>query len=478
MKNRAIISYTGLLLAGLGIVFLLPLFSLLFFRAEVMLSATFILLSIASMSAGLFLWRKFKPEEDPALTTPDAALIVTLIWLLAVLLGSVPFYASGSLALIDSVFEAMSGWTTTGLTMVNPEETFPMLLLWRALMQFVGGAGFIVIMLSAIVGGLGPGAYQAEARTDRLFPNIKYTARMIVKIYSAYCVLGIILYSYAGMELFDAVCHTLSGLSTGGFSTRAGSIGWWNSPGIEAVTIFLMLAGTVNFATHHAMLSSRGKKGWRDAELRLMALLVIAGAFLVFFFLPGASGLTPLFQLRQSFFQTVSALTGTGYTTADIAPWGALPLFVLVLMMIIEGGTGSTAGGIKQYRVAIIIKSIWWWIKKQSYPPSALIRRNIWRRGELLEIEDRHIQAVAAFIGIYLMTYTAGVLIFLAHGYSLQESLFEVASALGTVGLSSGITNPGMPAACKITQILAMWLGRLEFVAIFHAVIRIGKRTR
>ncbi len=476
MKNRAVISYTGILLAGLGVIFLLPLASLFFAPETGVLPAVFIVLAVSSAAAGALLWKTFKLAEPPPLTTPDAALIVTQIWILSVVLGSLPFYLSGSLSFIDSLFEAMSGWTTTGLTMVNPGQTSPMLLLWRALMQFIGGAGFIVIMLSAIIGGLGPGVYEAEARTDRLFPNIIYTARMIIKIYLVFLILGVSLYYYAGMGLFDAICHTMSAISTGGFSTSSGSIGSWNSGRVEAVTIFLMLLGTVNFATHHSLLSSRGKKGWKDAELRLMCLMAIAGTLLIFFYLPQtvpASG-----QLRMSFFQAVSAFTGTGFTTADAASWGALPVFVLIMLMLVEGGTGSTAGGIKQYRAAIIIKSIWWWVKKQSYPPSALIRRNIWRRGELLEIEDKHIQAVAAFIGIYLMTYAAGTAVLLAHGYSLEESLFEFASALGTVGLSTGITRPDMPQACKIAMILGMWLGRLEFIAIFHAIIRIGKRKK
>jgi trk system potassium uptake protein TrkH len=339
-------------------------------------------------------------------------------------------------------------------------------------MQFVGGAGLAVVMLSAIIGSLGPGVYEAEARTDHLLPHVMHTARMIIKIYLAYFVLGAGLYLLAGLNLFDALCHTMSGLATGGFSTHSESIAYWNKHSVEIVSIFLMILGTTNFATHHAIISSRGKKGFKDAEIFLMFWLIICATFLI---LIPTAGVDSGRSLREGIFQVVSASSGTGYTTVSLIGWGELPLFILIILMLIEGGTGSTAGGIKLYRIFIIMKSIWWWIKKQFYPPSAVIQRTIWRRGEKLEIQDRHIQAVAGFIGIYLLTYSIGVLVFLADGFTLKESMFEFASAIGTVGLSLGITGPDMPLASKISQILGMWLGRLEFIAIFHTFIRLGR---
>ncbi|MCD5390862.1 TrkH family potassium uptake protein [candidate division NPL-UPA2 bacterium] len=473
-KYSSIISYLGLLTTGLGVILLLPLLSLLFWPEEMSHLGSFLIPAIFSILAGLCLWRVFRPRgESPPLTTPDAALMVTVIWLIAVILGSLPFVLSKILSPLDAIFEAMSGWTTTGLTMVTDLDNTPhILLLWRSLMQFVGGAGLAVIMLSAIIGSLGPGVYEAEARTDHLVPHIMHTARMIIKIYLAYYVLGVVLYLMAGMDPFDAICHAMSGLATGGFSTKSENIAYWQSIRVEMVSLVLMLLGTTNFATHHALISSRGKKGLRDAEIKLMAWLIILIVPLVTFglFRAGSGG-----SFRNGLFQVVSALSGTGYSTTALSQWGQFPLFLIIILMIIGGGTGSTAGGIKLYRIVIIIKSIWWWIKKQFYPSSAVIQRTIWRRGERLEIQDKHIQAVAGFIGLYLLTYLIGVTIFLGSGFSLTESMFEFASAMGTVGLSLGITRPDMPIACKVAQILGMWLGRLEFIAIFHAFIRIGR---
>ncbi len=478
-RYSLILSYGGLLIMGLGGILLIPLVSLFFYPEEANLINSFLIPSLAAIGGGFCLWRGFRPRgEAPSLTTPDAALIVTFVWIVAVSLGAIPFILAEILSPLSAIFESMSGWTTTGLTMVNPEEIPSLFLFWRSLMQFVGGAGLAVIMLSAIVGSLGPGIYEAEARTDHLVPHVMHTARMIIKIYLAYFVVGVGLYFLAGMGLFDVLCHAMSGLATGGFSTRSASIAYWNSFPIEVVSLVLMFLGTTNFATHHVLLSNRGRKGFKDTELRLLGCLIVVVTPLVAFSLWGdfLGGWGESF--RKGFFQVVSAITGTGYSTTTLYNWGEFPLFLLIILMIVGGGTGSTAGGIKLYRIAIIIKSIWWWIKKQFHPPSALIQRAIWKRGDKLEVKDKHIQAVVGFIGLYLLTYLVGVLIFLGHGFSLRQSMFEFASAMGTVGLSLGITAPDMPLACKVALILGMWLGRLEFIAIFHACIRMGQDVK
>lgn len=477
IKYLAIISHIGFLMVGLGLLFLIPLSTLLFYKQPGVMLAAFLFPSLVCVLAGAILWKAFKPVETSILSTPDAALIVTLIWIIAVFFGSLPFVLSNTLSPLDAIFEAMSGWTTTGLSMINPDNVPQAVLLWRSLMQFVGGAGLAVIMLSAIIGSLGPGIYEAEARTDHLLPHVMHTARMIIKIYLSYYIIGVLLYLLTGLNVFDAVCQAMSGLATGGFSTHSASIGHWNNISVELVTMFLMVAGTMNFATHHAIISSKGKKGFKDAELILMLWLVIIASAIIGFSLPGRFSLGSG-KAMESIFQVVSAVSGTGYTNANITKWGELPLFILIILMMIGGGTGSTAGGIKLYRIRIIMKSIWWWIKKQFYPPTAVIQRTIWRRGEKLEIQDKHIQAVAAFIGIYLLTYCIGVIVLLADGYTLKESMFEFASAIGTVGLSLGVTRPEMPLASKIAEIFGMWLGRLEFIAIFHAFIRLARSIR
>ncbi len=280
-KYSQIISYTGFLTIGLGIILLIPLLSLLFIPGDIALAHSFLWPSGIAILAGVLIWRGFRPEETVQLATPDAALIVTVIWVTAILIGALPFVLSGTLSPIDAIFEATSGWTTTGLTMVIPENLPPILLIWRALMQFVGGAGLAVIMLSAIIGSLGPGIYEAEARTDHILPNVMHTARMIIKIYLAYFLIGIVLYLACGMNAFDAICHAMCGLATGGFSTHTGSIAYWGNFRIELVSIFLMLIGTTNFATHHTILSNRGRKGLLDAEIILGVSLIAITSLII-----------------------------------------------------------------------------------------------------------------------------------------------------------------------------------------------------
>lgn len=490
-RYRAVLSHTGQLLVWLAGCLLLPLASGLIHhrlcRVEVV---AFVFPAAVSLGAGLALWRGLRPRGTVPIGRAEAALVVTVVWALATLLGALPFVVCGKLAPLDAVFEAMSGWTTTGLTMVTQPETFyPSLLLWRSLMQFIGGAGLAVVMLTAIVGGIGPGIYEAEARTEQLLPHVRNTARMIWRIYVSYAVLGVVLYKLCGLTLFDSLCHTMSGLATGGFSTHADNVAYFASdPAVnfgffEAVTILLMVLGSISFATHHVLISSRLRKGFRDAELRTFVWMCALALPLVTLGIASAGfSSTPLSALRLALFQAISAATGTGYSTMPLGGLtlsrGQLALLALTVLMLIEGGAGSTAGGMKQYRIAILAKSVWWWIKKQFYPASAVIQRNIWRRGELLAVEDSHIHSVAALVALYLATYAAGVTVLMLDGLDMASAAFEYASALGTVGLSVGFTRPEMPVASKVAEILGMWLGRLEFVAICHAVMKVVRDVR
>ncbi len=477
-RYRQLFSYIGFLTLGMGALLLVPAIVSLLIHGEACFAYCFAVPGVVTLIVGALVWQILKPAKRTPVTPPDAAFVITVTWVLGVVAGAAPFVLGRQLSPLNAVFEAMSGWTTTGLSMVNPDIVPRAFLLWRALMQFIGGAGFAVIMLAAVIGQLGPRMYEAEARSDYLLPHVRSTARMIMKIYAVYWAVGVVLFVICRMPFFDAVCHAMSGLATGGFSTRSGSIGSYGSIPIEAVAVLLMLIGTTNFATHHALLRSRGRRGWRDAELKLMAFLIIVAGGAIGYGLLRAGDASAAGSFRQAGFQVVSAVSGTGYSTVSLEGWSEFSLLMLIVLMIVEGGTCSTAGGIKLYRVVILGKSISWWIKKQFYPSSAVIHRSVMRRGERLEILDSHVHAVAAFVGIYIATYLAGVFVLLIDGFTLREAMFEFASALGTIGLSLGVTSPDMPLASKVAEILGMWLGRLEFLAIFHAVFKVIRDIR
>lgn len=321
-----IISYIGLITIYSGFTLLLPLLLLFAFPQEINLLPSFVIPSILSLIFGYILWRTFRLEYSPSFEIRHSAVIVTFGWILAILFGSLPFYLSGEMSFLNSIFEAVSGWSTTGLTMVVNENTFPHLLLfWRSLMQLIGGAGLAVLMLTAIVGptDIESGMVLSEGREEKLLPSVASTTKLIVKIYVLYVTIGVILYLLAGMGWFDSLNHSMCAFSTGGFSTKDSSIGAFSIQ-IQFLTIFFMIFGNLNFALHYEILKGNLKELIMDAETKLFyGLLIIFIPFLylsVFQFKPDIS-----YSLVHGVFQTISALTTTGYMTQGahtLLAWG------------------------------------------------------------------------------------------------------------------------------------------------------------
>src|SRR6056297_1818729 len=250
-RYRAILKYIGTILSILGIVLLIPLLNLLNNPEENYLIVSFLIPSVISLFIGLILYFFIgKSSEEITLKLKEGGIIVVCSWIMTIIISALPFIIGINMDLTQSIFESVSGWTTTGLSVVNVEKTPQIILLWRSIMQFFGGAGLAVIALSSILPLQGMGLYLAEGREDKLLPHVKNSTKMIMKIYAGYTLLGILLYKIAGMTLFDSINHAMAALSTGGFSTKANSIGSWNSSSIYLITILLMFLGTINFSTH------------------------------------------------------------------------------------------------------------------------------------------------------------------------------------------------------------------------------------
>jgi trk system potassium uptake protein TrkH len=333
-------------------------------------------------------------------------------------------------------------------------------------------------MLSAIIGPHGLGLYIAEGRSDKLLPSIAKSTKMILTIYTGYIIAGAFFYSIAGMPIFDSINHSMAALSTGGFSTQPDSIGAYNSFIIEIITIILMLLGTTNFAAHYVLLKGKLKDFFKIDEVKFLFILLFVTIPLVT--LVSLINIYPDMgnSLRIGMFELVSALSTTGFSTVGYTGWPIFAVFVMVVLMSIGGGTGSTAGGIKLYRVNLMIKSLYWNIKSYLQPKSLIEEHFVYRPEGKYYVSKEHSLEVANFIFLYLLTYILGVGVFLAHGYPLKESMFEFASALGTVGLSIGITAASAPSAILWTETFGMILGRLEFFVIFFAIIKIVKDSR
>lgn len=460
-----------------GAAILSPLLFLTAYTEESIYAIHFILSGGSAVVAGslLYFYGSKHKKEDVELSLNEGSIIVIFSWLGAIFFSAIPFVTGMDMSWSHAIFEVVSGWTTTGLSLVDVTQTPKLFLIWRSIMQFFGGAGLAVIALSYLLPVHGMGLYMAEARSDKLVPHVKRSTLMIMRIYTFYTLAGVLLYYISGMGLFDSINHSMAAISTGGFSTKTASIGHYDNLQIEIVTIVLMFLGTINFATHYTLLKGKIKTFFKNAEIRFMITSVILlTPILMFvslnFIYPNLGE-----NFRISFFQIVTAISTTGFSTISFAGWPIFANFIIILLMLVGGGTGSTAGGIKQYRIYLIFKSIYWQIKEQFLPRRNVSSNYLWRGEHKFYVKSEHIREVANYILLYLLTFFVGVAIHTAYGYSLLESMFEFGSALGTVGLSIGIISPEAPLGIIWTQTIGMFLGRLEFLIILFAGIKLFK---
>ncbi len=474
----AIGGYTGLvcLIAGLGI--LSPLLALIFYPEEWRLAGGFLVPGLLLSTLGWAAWHWLTPRNGRSLTLQEGSVIVVLAWLLVILFGTVPFLWISGLTLTQAFFESTSGWTTTGLSVVDVTQAPRLILLFRSITELYGGAGLAIITLSAIAGPSGAGISSAEGRSEQLAPHVRRSAKLVLSIYSGYVAIGIIALRIAGMDWFDAVNHAFAALSTGGFSTRADSIGYWNSVPIEVVTWVLMLLGGFNFVLSYLILRGKWLSLWRDGQMRLQALLLGVSAIVLWVGGTGAVYGSVEKALRVALFEPISALTTTGFSTVGYGDWSGLGWLILILLMLVGGGAGSTAGGIKQMRIYILYRSLLWEIQQMLMPDRLVSEPKIWQTNNRRFLDDAQVRQTALFVFLYLVTYGVICLIMAGHGYSLEESLFETASAMSTVGLSVGVTAPDAPSTLLWTEIVAMFLGRLEFLTVLVGLIRLLRDIR
>lgn len=474
-RYKLILGYCGIIAIILGISLLLPLVTIFFSEYKMLEILSFAILGVLSIGLGLILKRNIIQNKNITLNFQEGGVIVIISWVYAIIIGALPFVINGQLTLMQGIFEAVSGFTTTGLSMVDVLKTSDTILLWRSIMQFLGGAGLAVIMLTSIIGPLGVGLYNAEARSDMLVPNIKNSAKAIMLIYSGYILGGSILYKIFGMSTFDSINHSIAAVSTGGFSTKVESIGHYNSISIELITIILMILGTVNFGTHLLFIKGKFKQVLKIGELRMMFILMIIFLPLTIYYVtfPMYNSLSQ--GIRVGVFEVVSALSTTGFSTTTYFEWSNLGYFILLLVMLIGGGSGSTAGGIKQYRVYILLKNLWWEIKKMIHSKQNIKENSIYKPEGKVFVNSSYLNEVIVILTGYILTYTISVMILLTQGYNLKESMFEIASCLSTVGLSYGVTSVEASSVTVWTMIFAMFLGRLEFLVVVSTIIKFCK---
>lgn len=407
--------------------------------------------------------------------------VVALTWLVVPAIGSLPLAISGHFAdPLDAYFDAMSGLTTTGLSLLQDlDHLAPALNFWRHLLHFLGGQGIVIAALSLFAGGAGLTLYYGEARDEKILPSVTSTSRFIWGVSLAHLVVGVAflgLVGYFGLgftpvrSLFHGLMIFFAGFDTGGFAPQSTSIGYYHSVLFEAAAAVLMVAGAMSFGLHFALWRGPRRNLLRNLETRTI-LSTFAAVLVITFLGLGALGIyqSTLGLARQGIFHVLSAHSGTGFATvpaSELATWGGLAFGGIGLAMALGGMASSTAGGVKALRVGLAIKVLKDQVKAVLLPEHAVVSR-AYLQGGRKRLTPALSQAVLVISLLYVALFLVGAGVGLAYGYPLQEALFESVSAAANVGLSVGVTDPAMPVALEVTYILQMWLGRLEFVAVF-----------
>ncbi len=427
---------------------------------------------LISIFSGGMIWL-FTRKASKVLSARDGFLIVSIGWILFSIFGSLPYILSGEISsFTDAFFETISGFTTTGASILNEIEILPHgLLFWRSLTQWLGGMGIIVMSL-AILPLIGVGGMQlfvAEVpgpAPDKLHPRIKETAKRLWAIYIIFTFAETLLLWAGGMDLFDSVCHSFTTMATGGYSTKTASLAYWDSPFIHyVVVIFMFLAGT-NFTLSYFALHLNFKKVWKNEEFRYYASFVLGFTILLTLILSATEIQTGEESFRHSLFQVVSIITTTGFVTFDYLSWIPLVGIILFMLMFFGGSAGSTGGGIKILRIVLLLKNSSMELKRLIHPNAVIpVRFN------KNAVSPDILNNVFAFVSFYILTMIIGVIVMASMGYDLGTSFGSVAATLGNIGPGIGLVGPvenyaHIPIFGKWFLSFLMLIGRLELFTV------------
>ncbi|MDD4498409.1 MAG: TrkH family potassium uptake protein [Methanosarcinaceae archaeon] len=452
----AVLKYTGYILMAFAAVLLVPMGAALLLDELVAVSiygGTFLL----TAGAGVFLHRVLPDYE---LELKEAVILAALVFPFCSLICAFPMALSTDLSYQDAFFECVSGLTTTGLS-VAPAGMGPHFLFTRAWLQWIGGIGIIVLVLGVLIrpGTTAFRLYRVNLGESRVRPGVIATARLLGRVYLGLTVASFLLLLAGGMSGFDALSHALSAISTGGFSTRSESIAAYPGFLLPGIIGLSSLMGAVSFSLYPGLFKSfEGLRG--DLQFRYLLKLSVAGTVLFAFTLapgPEMSGFLP-----AAAFQVISALTTTGFSTMDLGPVSDASKLFLSALMCIGGSMGSTAGGIKIFRLIVVISLIKRVFFRFFLPREAITPLKV--NGNVIEADE--VYNLAAFVLLYLGLLISSAFIFMLAGTGASDALFEVSSALATTGLSVGVTAPDLPLYLKLVLCADMLLGRIEIIPL------------
>ncbi|MDX6748913.1 TrkH family potassium uptake protein [Geminicoccaceae bacterium 1502E] len=433
--------------------------------------------SAISLFVGVLLLLSCRREAGPV-DVRTAFLLTTLTWVAVAAFASLPFQL-GTVGLrpADAIFETVSGLTTTGSTVMSGLEEMPRgILLWRSILQLQGGIGIILVALIMLpflrVGGMQLFRRESSDRSEKLLPHTGSIVSRLLTVYLGMAVLCVLALRACGFSLFDAVNHSFTGVSTGGFGTRDASVGAFENPAAEWVLIGFMFLGALPFMRYVAVLQGRPDMLWRDTQIRLFATICVCASLGLAFWLVAAHERAPLDALRAATFNTVAVITGTGFASEDYQLWGAPAIAVFLALMIMGGCTGSTTGGIKMFRFEIL------WTASTLYVQSLILPSRVARPhygGR--PIDNEIIFAVLSFVFFFIGMWGVFTVLLAALGLDLVTAISGAATAIANVGPGlGGIIGPSgnfspLSDPVKWVLSLAMLMGRLEFftvIALLH----------
>ena len=473
--------YTGRIVTGLGLVMLVP--AVLGVARGEYNDALGLLIGagLALLVGRLAEWRLATKRD---LDWSHAMAAVALSWLVAMYLAAIPLFLSGHYgSFLDAAFDAMSGFATAGLAVINDlDHLSDSINLWRHLMQFMGGQGLVLVALS-LFGGAGglAGLYVGEGREDRILPNVRRTASFIWRVALLYLLFGTAMLwaavVHAGMPPVDGLLHAvmlfMAAFDTGGFAPTSASLGFYHSAVVEGAASILMVAGALSFALHYQLMRGKGPvELLRNIETRVLAVTVVGLAAVTTVGL-ARFGTYDSFEalFRRGFFHLLSAHTGTGFGTIPgrlfVTDWGALAPAMIVMAMAFGGMASSTTGGIKALRIGVLAKAVYTDIQRIVLPRDAVVVDSYHSGGRTETLRPAVVRTAVLITVLYLVLYFAGALLGMFYGYSIQEALFESTSAAAAVGLSVGVVGPDLETPLKVFYIFQMWIGRLEFISVF-----------
>lgn len=467
---KLIVRIIGFLLVVEGAAMLIAFFVALIYNGTD-LSALIQSTLICAGTGSLILFFTRKARKD--LGKREGFIIVTLVWIVFSFFGSLPFILSKTIPnLTDAFFETMSGFTTTGSSVLTDIESLPYgILFWRSMTQWLGGMGIIVLSL-AILPIFGIGGMQLFAAevpgpvADKLSPRIQSTAKNLWFIYVLFTLSETILLWIGGMSLFDAINHSFTTMATGGYSTKQASIAYWTSPFIQYVITFFMILAGMNFTFFYLFLIGKFKKAIDNEELKYYLLFIAGFTLIVFTGLIFTTQLGVEHAFRDALFQVASIITTTGYATVDYLHWIPFLTIVLFALFFFGGSAGSTGGGLKIMRIVLLLKNSYYELRRIIHPNAIIpVRFNN------KPVSDQIISNVLAFFMFYMVIFFASSILLMLVVPDLPSAMGAVATSLGNIGPGLGIFGPAenfsaLHPAGKWFLSFLMLLGRLELFTV------------